>query len=191
MRVHENGHHSFIIWLTGLSGAGKSSIADELERQLFSSGHKTYVLDGDNIHHGLCGDLGFTRTDREENIRHIGEVAKILIDTGIIVAAAFISPYKADRDRVREKVSDKEFVEVYCRCDIKTRISRDQKGLYKLALAGEIQDFTGISAPYQTPENPELTLDTGVQDIACSTIKIIKYLQQRGLLLTKTHPAPP
>ncbi len=183
-RARQNGHASAIIWLTGLSGAGKSTLAHALEHELHSTGHRTYVLDGDNVRHGLCGDLGFSRKDREENIRRIGEVAKLMMDAGLIVIAAFISPHQADRDRVRTSVASGEFIEVFCGCELETCIARDPKGLYKLALSGQINDFTGISSPYEIPLQPELALDTARQDIASCTNAVLSLLRARGLLIT-------
>lgn len=187
-RARQNGHPSLIIWLTGLSGAGKSTLAYELEHILHTSGHRTYVLDGDNVRHGLCGDLGFSRADREENIRRIGEVAKLMMDAGLIVITAFISPHRADRDRVRTSVASGEFIEIFCSCEIETCIARDPKGLYKQALSGQIRNFTGISSPYETPPRPELMLDTGQQDIASCTEAILSLLRTRGLLIESSAP---
>ena len=156
-----NGHRGAIIWFTGLSGAGKSTLAHAVEEVLHQRGCRTFVLDGDNVRHGLCKDLGFTPEARVENIRRVVEVAKILMEAGVIVLTAFISPYRADRDRVRNLVEHGDFVEVYCDSSIEVCESRDVKGLYKKARAGEILEFTGISSPYEVPENPELTIKTG------------------------------
>ena len=155
-----NDHKSVILWFTGLSGAGKSTLANEIEALLHEKGKRTYVLDGDNVRQGLCGDLGFSDQDRVENIRRIGEVAKILVDAGTITLTAFISPFKADRQRARDLVPEGDFVEVYCRCELGVCEERDVKGLYKKARAGEIPEFTGISSPYEEPENAELVVDT-------------------------------
>lgn len=182
-RARQNGHASAIIWLTGLSGAGKSTLACALEQALHASGHRSYVLDGDNVRQGLCGDLGFSRQDRQENIRRIGEVARLMMDAGLIVITAFISPHRADRDRVRASVAEGEFIEIYCRCEIETCIERDPKGLYKLALAGQIQEFTGISSPYEPPQQPELTLDTSRRDITSCTQALLSLLHARKLLI--------
>ena len=148
------------IWLTGLSGSGKSTIAVELEHALIENRHQAYILDGDNIRHGLNKNLGFSPEDRTENIRRIGEVAKLFTDAGIITIAAFISPYREDRDAVRKLLNDGEFIEVYVECPLDVCEERDTKGLYKKARAGEVKDFTGISAPYEEPLNPELTIDS-------------------------------
>lgn len=159
-REAKNGHRGAIIWFTGLSGAGKSTLAHEVEEQLHQMGCRTFVLDGDNVRHGLCGDLGFSAKDRVENIRRIGEVTKLFMEAGVIVLTAFISPFRADRDRVRAMVQPGEFVEIFCQCPIEVCEERDVKGLYKKARAGEIGQFTGISSPYEEPDQPELTVDT-------------------------------
>lgn len=181
-RYRQNGHRSAIVWLTGLSGAGKSTIAFAVEKRLHSLGCRTYVLDGDNLRHGLCGDLGFSGADRSENIRRIGEVAKLMMDAGIITLAAFISPYRADREQARAIVAHGEFLEVYCRCDLEVCMERDVKGLYKLALAGKIGNFTGISSPYDPPPEPELTLDTMSNDVNACVDQVLGLLYARGLL---------
>lgn len=159
-REDQNGHRGAILWFTGLSGAGKSTLAHEVEEQLHQMGCHTFVLDGDNVRHGLCGDLGFSSEDRVENIRRIGEVAKLFMEAGVIVLTAFISPFRADRDKVRAMVQPGEFVEIYCQCSIELCEERDVKGLYKKARAGEIKHFTGISSPYEAPDKPELAVDT-------------------------------
>jgi len=159
-REAQNGHRGAIIWFTGLSGSGKSTLAHTVEETLHQQGCRTIVLDGDNVRHGLCGDLSFTAQDRVENIRRIGEVAKLFMDAGVIVLTAFISPYRADRQKVRDMVSVGEFIEIYCDSPIETCESRDVKGLYKKARAGEISNFTGISSPYEAPLNPECLIDT-------------------------------
>jgi len=159
-REEQNGHRGAILWFTGLSGAGKSTLAHEVEEQLHRMGCHTFVLDGDNVRHGLCGDLGFSSEDRVENIRRIGEVAKLFMEAGVIVLTAFISPFRADRDKVRAMVQPGEFVEIYCECSIELCEERDVKGLYKKARAGEIKHFTGISSPYEAPDKPELAVDT-------------------------------
>mgnify|MGYP006295033567 CR=1 FL=1 len=175
MREKRNGHRGAVIWLTGLSGAGKSTLAINLEEELFSLGYHTYTLDGDNVRHGLNGDLGFTPEDREENIRRVGEIAKLFADSGSIVITAFISPYRKDRQRVRAILNDGDFVEVYVKCDLEVCEERDPKGLYKKARSGEIPNFTGISAPYEEPENAEITVDTA----ELSVMKAIEYLVER------------
>jgi adenylylsulfate kinase len=159
-REAQNGHRGAILWFTGLSGAGKSTLAHEVEEHLHRMGCHTFVLDGDNVRHGLCGDLGFSAEGRVENIRRIGEVAKLFMEAGVIVLTAFISPFRADRDKVRAMVQAGEFVEIYCRCPIELCEQRDVKGLYKKARTGEIKQFTGISSPYEAPDKPELDVDT-------------------------------
>ena len=177
-RVANNGHKGGIIWLTGLSGAGKSTIAIEAEHQLFLKGYQVNVLDGDNIRFGLSADLGFSPEDRTENIRRIGEVAKLFAEAGILVITAFISPYKQDRDRIRAIAGDM-FHEVFIEADLEICENRDPKGLYVKARNGEISDFTGISAPYDKPRNPELVIDTGEQGIGESTTKLLSYIDEK------------
>ena len=177
-RVANNGHKGGIIWLTGLSGAGKSTIAIEAEHQLFLKGYQVNVLDGDNIRFGLSADLGFSPEDRTENIRRIGEVAKLFAEAGILVITAFISPYKQDRDRIRAIAGD-IFHEVFIEADLEICENRDPKGLYVKARNGEISDFTGISAPYDKPRNPELVIDTGEQGIGESTTKLLSYIDEK------------
>ena len=177
------GHRGVCLWFSGLSGSGKSVISRETENSLFERGVRTYVLDGDNIRHGLNNDLGFSPEDRNENIRRIGEVSKLFVDAGTIVMTAFISPYKVDRDRVRKILQVGEFVEIYVEADLDTCEERDPKGLYKKARAGEIKEFTGISAPYESPENPELIINTTQEsDIKTNAQKVIKYLESNGYL---------
>ena len=177
------GHRGVCLWFTGLSGSGKSVISRETENLLFERGVRTYVLDGDNIRHGLNNDLGFSPEDRNENIRRIGEVSKLFVDAGTIVMTAFISPYQVDRDRVRKILQVGEFVEIYVEADLDTCEERDPKGLYKKARAGEIKEFTGISAPYESPENPELIINTTQEsDIKTNAQKVIKYLESNGYL---------
>ncbi|CAG1769394.1 adenylylsulfate kinase [uncultured bacterium] len=168
------------IWLTGLSGSGKSTIAVELEHALIENKHQAYILDGDNIRHGLNKNLGFSPEDRTENIRRIGEVAKLFTDANIITITAFISPYRQDRDNVRKLLKDGEFIEVYIKCPIDVCEQRDTKGLYKKARAGEVKEFTGISAPYEEPLNPELTIDTSTMTVDESTRIVIQHLEQKG-----------
>ncbi len=168
------------IWLTGLSGSGKSTIAVELEHALIENNHHAYILDGDNVRHGLNKNLGFSPEDRTENIRRIGEVAKLFTDANLITVTAFISPYRADRDEARALLGDGEFVEVYIKCPVEVCEQRDVKGLYKKARAGEIKEFTGISAPYEEPENAELVVDTSELSVEDATRKIIAYLEQEG-----------
>lgn len=173
-----------MIWFTGLSGAGKSTIAHGVEERLHDLGCHSYVLDGDNVRHGLCADLGFSIADRHENIRRVGEVARLLVDAGLIVLTAFISPLKADRDRVRSMLEPHEFLEVYCRCPIEVCETRDVKGLYRRARAGEIPDFTGVSSPYEQPEQAELVLDTHLLGIEESVDRVIALLRERGIVGT-------
>ncbi len=168
------------IWLTGLSGSGKSTIAVELEHALIENRHQAYILDGDNIRHGLNKNLGFSPEDRAENIRRIGEVAKLFTEGGIITITAFISPYREDRDAVRKLLNDGEFIEIYVKCPLDVCEERDTKGLYKKARAGEVKDFTGISAPYEEPLNPELTIDSSKLTVEESTRAILNYLEENG-----------
>jgi len=170
-----------VIWFTGLSGSGKSTVARAVEEHLARQGRLCYVLDGDNVRHGLCSDLGFSPEDRTENIRRIGHVAALLADTGAIVLTAFISPYRADRALAREAVGD-NFLEIFVNADLAVCESRDPKGLYQKARAGDIPEFTGISAPYEPPEDPALVLDTGAQELAESVAAVQALFEQRGLL---------
>lgn len=155
-----NSHKSAILWFTGLSGSGKSTLAHSVEEALHQMGCKTFVFDGDNVRHGLCGDLGFSDEDRKENLRRIGEMVKLFLEAGTISLTAFISPFKEDREKIRSMVPEGDFVEIYCRCPITKCEERDVKGLYKKARNGEIPHFTGISSPYEEPENAEITVDT-------------------------------
>ncbi|MEX2479491.1 MAG: adenylyl-sulfate kinase [Gammaproteobacteria bacterium] len=180
-----NGHRGVVLWFTGLSGAGKSTIANAVDALLHARGAHTYVLDGDNIRHGLNRNLGFSAADRSENIRRIGEVAKLLADAGLITLAAFIAPYRADRDAVRALLAPGEFVEILCQASLATCESRDPKGLYKKARAGEIRDFTGIDAPYETPERPELVLDSDRQTVAELAAEVVDFLVRHDIV-----PAP-
>ena len=179
-RERRNGHPGLVVWLTGLSGSGKSSIATELERELFNLGKQSYVLDGDNIRHGLCSDLAFTPQDRRENIRRVGEVAKLFADAGIICITAFISPYRSDRDIVRNMVLDQRFVEVFVDAPLEVCEQRDPKGLYAKARSNEIKEFTGISAPYETPEKPELHLRTDQISVSEAVAEILDYLHVKA-----------
>jgi len=181
-REQISGHKGCTVWLTGLSGSGKSTLANLLEKALWERGVRSFVLDGDNVRHGLNKDLGFSPEDRTENIRRIGEVAALFTQAGIINVTAFISPYKADRDLVRSIMSDGDFVEVYVDCDLDECERRDPKGLYKKARAGEIPEFTGISAPYEAPDNPELTINTTRQSPEESLSEILRYLESKGYL---------
>jgi len=180
------GQRGVTVWLTGLSGSGKSTIAVAAEGALVESGRLAYVLDGDNIRHGLNSHLGFSPADRTENIRRIGEVARLFTDSGVIVFSSFISPYRADRDAVRALMGEGDFVEVLVDASLETCESRDVKGLYQKARAGEIPEFTGISAPYEAPENPEVVLDTNGQSVEESVIQLIAYLDKSGYLGAKS-----
>jgi bifunctional enzyme CysN/CysC len=176
-RALRNGHPGCVIWLTGLSGAGKSTLATELERELFNAGKHACVLDGDNIRHGLCSDLGFSPRDRRENIRRVGEVARLFAEAGVICITAFISPYREDRDLVRRIMKDGRFVEVYVNAPIEVCEQRDPKGLYAKARANEIKEFTGVSAPYEAPLAPEIELHTDHETVAESVARVVDYLQ--------------
>ncbi|MBI4989036.1 MAG: adenylyl-sulfate kinase [Rhodocyclales bacterium] len=182
MRESHNGHRSVLVWFTGLPSSGKSTLAHGLEERLFADGRGAYVLDGDNVRHGLCRDLGFAEQDRAENIRRIGEVANLFLDAGIITLAAFISPFAADRRKVRELVGAESFIEVYCRCPVEVCEARDEKGNYAKAKAGVIARFTGISAPYQAPATPDLVLDTDRTGIGQSISAVLSLLSQRGVI---------
>jgi len=185
-REAQNGHRGAIIWFTGLSGSGKSTLAHAVEESLHQHGCRTIVLDGDNVRHGLCGDLGFSVKDRQENIRRIGEVAKLFMEAGVIVLTAFISPYRIDRENIRGKVKHGDFVEIYCNAPIEICKTRDIKGLYKKALSGEISEFTGISAPYQAPEKPELTVNTGTVALDVCVQQVIGEITNRGICAVTT-----
>ena len=179
-RRKSNGHSSAIIWLTGLSGSGKSTIANSLEAVLFEKGLNVYVLDGDNVRNGLNKDLGFSAQDREENIRRIGEVAKLFVDAGIIAITAFISPYKKDREIVRRSVDNDEFIEIFVKCPLDVCETRDVKGLYRKAKKGEVKSFTGIDDIYEEPENPEIVLETDKIGVTEAVDKVLNYLQEKG-----------
>jgi adenylylsulfate kinase len=176
------GQKGVTVWLTGLSGSGKSTIAVAAEQALISRGRAAYVLDGDNVRHGLNKNLGFSPEDRTENIRRIGEVAKLFTDAGLVVFTSFISPYRADRDLVRAIHDPGRFVEVHVAASVETCESRDVKGLYKKARAGEIKEFTGISAPYEAPEKPELVIETGGETVEQSVARLVGYLEAKGYL---------
>ncbi|MUG73957.1 adenylyl-sulfate kinase [Paenibacillus validus] len=177
-----NQHGSCVLWLTGLSGSGKSSLAVSLERELFARNIRSYVLDCDNIRHGLNKNLGFSVEDRKENIRRIGEVAKLFVDAGLFTITAFISPFQEDRDMVRKLFNQDEFIEIHVSCSLEECEKRDPKGLYKKARNGEIKDFTGISSPYEVPANPELVIETDKLSIQESVDKIVEFLQNRKLI---------
>jgi len=177
-----NGHKSALLWLTGLSGAGKSTVAQAVAKVLHQRACRTYVLDGDNVRHGLCGDLGFSPQDRSENIRRIGEMSRLFVDAGIITLTAFISPFRTDRDRVRDMFPERDFFEVYCACALEECERRDVKGLYKKARAGLIQEFTGVSSPYEPPIAPELVLHTDQQTLEQSAVAVVDLLCARGVI---------
>jgi len=181
-RESRYGHKSFALWFTGLSGAGKSTVAQAVQKELFERGAHAYVLDGDNVRHGLCGDLGFSVEDRHENIRRIGELVKLFVDAGVIAVSAFISPLREDRDRARALLQDGDFVEIFCSCSIAVCEERDVKGLYKKARAGLIKEFTGITSPYESPESAELVLHTDTQPLSESVSQVIAYLEDRGFI---------
>jgi adenylylsulfate kinase len=181
-REQLNGHRGAVLWHTGLSGAGKSTLAHAVEERLHQLGCRTYVLDGDNVRHGLCGDLGFSAKDRDENIRRIGEVSKLFVEAGIIVLTAFISPYRAERGRVRSLMPHGDFFEIYCRCPLEVCEQRDVKGLYKRARGGEIKDYTGVSSPYEEPEKPELVVDTDRLSLEESVSAVLALLAERGIV---------
>jgi adenylylsulfate kinase len=181
-RERLNGHKAVVLWFTGLSGSGKSTLAHAVENALFEQGVRTYVLDGDNIRHGLNKNLGFSPEDRAENIRRIGEVAKLFIDAGVLAMTAFISPYREDRDKAREIAGEGNFVEVYVKADLEVCESRDPKGLYKKARAGQIPEFTGISAPYEEPLSPEIVVDTGKESLEECAHKVLGYLRDKGII---------
>jgi len=181
-RAQRKGQRPCVIWFTGLSGAGKSTLANALERALFERGHHCYLLDGDNVRQGLNGDLGFTDEDRVENIRRIGEAAKLFVDAGLIVMTAFISPFRAERKLARDIVEAGEFIEVHLSTSLEVCEERDPKGLYKKARAGKIPHFTGIDSAYEAPEKPELRIDTGTKDLQSCTEQILDYLTENGYI---------
>ena len=176
-RLH--GHRGLVIWFTGLSASGKSTIAHLVEKNLYVRGCSTYVFDGDNVRHGLCSDLGFSSEDRSENIRRIGEMVKLFVDAGIIVLTAFISPFRADRERIRSLFSPGEFIEVYTSCPVEVCSLRDTKGIYRRAKEGEIKDFTGISAPYELPETPEIVICSDQMSAVEASEKVSAYIENR------------
>lgn len=177
-----NEHKSAILWFTGLSGSGKSTLSNAVEAYLHQQGARTFVLDGDNIRQGLCNDLGFSDESRKENIRRIGEVSKLMMDAGVITLTAFISPFRRDRRIVRDITNEGDFIEILCNANLEVCEKRDPKGLYKKARAGEIQDFTGISSPYEVPEHPEIIVETGTQTVEESVTQVIDYLKNCNLI---------
>ncbi len=185
LRRNRNGHSSFVVWLTGLSGAGKSTIASALETRLFDMGLMTYVLDGDNVRMGLNANLGFSEEDRQENIRRVAEVSRLFVDAGIVTISSFISPLDADRVKARERFGEAEFIEVFIDCPVEECMKRDPKGLYQKAIAGEIKNFTGINAPYERPQDPEITLRTDQYTVDECVDTLVAYLKDRGLIFAR------
>lgn len=184
-REDMNAHKSVVLWFTGLSGSGKSSLAHAVEERLHQMDVRTFVLDGDNVRHGLCGDLGFSGQERVENIRRVGEVTKLFLEAGVIALTAFISPFKSDREKVRSLFPHGDFLEVYCRCPLEVCESRDVKGLYRKARAGEVKNFTGISSPYEAPVSPELIVDTDRLSLEDSIEAVLELLRIRGVIFDK------
>jgi adenylylsulfate kinase len=180
LRELQNKHKSTVLWFTGLSGSGKSTLAHAVEEKLHQCGCRTFVLDGDNVRHGLCRDLGFEESDRRENIRRVGETAKLFIEAGIITLTAFISPFLEDRNRVRSIFQNGNFLEVYCKCPLEVCEQRDVKGLYQRARDGKVKQFTGISSPYEPPKNPELIVETDKLTLEESVIQVMGLLKTRG-----------
>ena len=181
-RERLSDHRAFLLWFTGLSGAGKTTLAGAVEKSLHKQGYRTYILDGDNVRHGLCSDLGYTEQDRKENIRRAGELAKLFVDAGVITLAAFISPFAADRQKIRDMFEDYDYIEIYCRASLSICEQRDVKGLYKKARNGEIENFTGISSPYEEPQAPDLVVNTGEASLGVCVNRVLDSLQMRGYL---------
>ena len=177
-----NGHKSVVIWFTGLSGSGKSTLAHSAEEELYKLGCRTFVLDGDNVRHGLSSNLTFSDNDRKENIKRVGEVAKLMMEAGVIAITAFISPFKKDRNLVRQLLSQGDFIEIYCNASLETCESRDVKGLYKRARAGEIKNYTGIDSPYEAPDNPELVINTESESLKESVVRVIDFLKSKEII---------
>jgi len=177
-----NNHRSIVLWFTGLSGSGKSTLAHALEEKLFQKGCRTFVLDGDNVRHGLNSNLDFSVDGRTENIRRISEVSKLMLESGLIVMTAFISPINKDRNVARKLISSDDFIEIYCKASLETCEKRDVKGLYKRARAGEIENYTGIDSPYEVPENPDLIIDTDDQSLEESASTIFSFLESNGII---------
>ena len=184
-----NKHRSVVLWFTGLSGSGKSTLAHALEEKLFQKGCRTFVLDGDNVRHGLNSNLDFSESHRTENIRRISEVSKLMLESGLIVMTAFISPFNKDRNEARKLISSDDFIEIYCKASLEICETRDVKGLYKLARAGEIKNYTGIDSPYEIPENPELIIDTDNQGLEDSVSTILSFLELNGII-SKLNSVP-
>ena len=181
LRKQQNGHRSVVLWFTGLSGSGKSTLAYALEEKLYKLGCRSFVLDGDNVRHGLCSDLSFTNADRKENIRRIGEISKLMLESGTIIMSAFISPFRQDREIARKLFLRGDFIEVYCKASLETCEFRDVKGFYKRAKAGIIKNYTGIDSPYEEPIKPELTLDTEKLSVQ-ESINLLVSLIKRGII---------
>ena len=177
-----NKHKSVVIWFTGLSGSGKSTLAHAVEEILFNKGCRTFVLDGDNVRHGLSSNLDYSNKDRKENIRRIGEVTKLMMKAGLIIMTAFISPFKEDRIAVRNLIPDGDFIEIYCKASLETCETRDLKGFYKRARAGEIKNYTGIDSPYEAPDNPELIIDTDKETLDESVSRIVSFLETKAII---------
>jgi adenylylsulfate kinase len=177
-----NKHKSVVIWFTGLSGSGKSTLAHSVEEELHNLDCRTFVLDGDNVRHGLSSNLTFSDNDRKENIRRIGEAANLMMEAGVIAMTAFISPFKKDRNLVRQLLPQGDFIEIFCKASLETCESRDVKGLYKRARAGEIKDYTGIDSPYEAPYNPELVIDTESESVGESVAKVINFLKSKEII---------
>ena len=184
-REKQQGHQGLVLWFTGLSGSGKSTVATAFQKRLFDDGYRVFILDGDNVRHGLNSDLGFSSEDRVENIRRIGEVSKLFMDAGVITITSFISPFRADREVVRKKLPVGKFVEVFVKAPLDVCESRDPKGLYKKARAGEIAHFTGIDSPYEEPENPEITVETFKYKVEENVDQIISYLIEKKYIKIK------
>ena len=176
------GHRGVVLWFTGLPSSGKSTVAHATEERLHQLGCRTFVLDGDNVRHGLCGDLGFTESDRKENIRRIGEIGKLFVEAGTMVLTAFVSPFRRDRERARGLLLHGDFLEIHCRCPVEICEHRDPKGHYKRAKAGQIKDFTGVSAPYEEPDDPDLVLDTATLSVEASVDRVEQLLRDRGII---------
>ena len=176
-----NEHRSVVLWFTGLSGSGKSTLAHALEEKLFHKGCRTFVLDGDNVRHGLNSNLDFSESDRTENIRRISEVSKLMLESGLIVMTAFISPFNKDRNEAKRLISNDDFIEIYCKASLETCEARDVKGLYKKARAGKIKNYTGIDSPYEVPENPDLIIDTDNETLDNAVFKILNFLEKHFL----------
>ncbi|BAC08893.1 adenylyl-sulfate kinase [Thermosynechococcus vestitus] len=182
-REQLNGHKSYVLWFTGLSGAGKSRLAHTVEERLHRLGCRTFVLDGDNVRHGLCSDLDFSEVGRKENIRRIGEVAKLMMEVGLIVMTAFISPFRADREAVRNRMPYGDFLEIYCQVSLEACEARDVKGLYKKARAGQIKNYTGIDSAYEAPLKPELVVNTECLTLEESVSAVLRMLHERGMVV--------